>query len=157
MDEAESADEPAGPPVDSGLVVEMEPGRPERAEEAGRLGARLEETLMANSLLWVDIHEGSGGRSDGALAGSFQPEITDDFCLRLIRTDGNAFAEWDLQDFELSLADGDVFGHRVVLTGQDAETYSFPALPQEDAERLLRILSEAREAASRGPAHGSEA
>ncbi len=57
MDEAESADEPAGPPVDSGLVVEMEPGRPERAEEAGRLGARLEETLMANSLLWVDIHE----------------------------------------------------------------------------------------------------
>ena len=111
---------------------------------------------MANSLLWVDIHEGSGGRSDGVLAGSFQPEITDDFCLRLIRTDGNAFAEWDLQDFELSLAEGEVFGYRVVLTGQDAETYSFPALSQEDAERLLQILSEAREAATPGPAQESE-
>lgn len=126
-------------------------------DAASRLGARLEETLMANSLIWVDILEGGGGRANTTLVGSFQLEFNDGLGLRLVRTDGGTFAEWDLRDFALSLVDGDIFGRHVVLTGRDKVTYSFPALPDEDAERLLEILTEAREAAAAGsPVAGEE-
>ena len=51
----------------------------------------------------------------------------------------------------LSLADDEIFGRRVVLTGRGEAVYAFPALPQEDALQLLQILSEARKATSLGP------
>jgi hypothetical protein len=126
-------------------------GDADRVELASRLGARLEAVLTASSLLWVDIREGGRARSNGTLIGSFQLDFTDRLRLRLVRANGSAFAEWDLRDFDLSLADAEVFGRHVVLTGHDEVSYSFPALPHEDAELLLGILTEAREVVSAGP------